>query len=148
MRTNFEKNQNNINKNLDQTTIKLIVPVQTKSATAHACPTMKLKHLVSLAVIFGAGLQATQAQSLDHIFRKFSQCDASFFEAMKNDSQSLQAVAPTDSKGDALWIKVPNRNAAETATTPLVGKPTIGGLPVASYLDEASDLGSLGRFYY
>ena len=109
---------------------------------------MKLKHLISLAIIAGSSFQATQAQSLDNIFRKFSQCDAAFFKAMKDESQTVQALAATDSKGDALWIKVPDRNDEKTGTALLLGNPTIGGLPVASYLDEASDMGSLGRFYY
>ena len=109
---------------------------------------MKPKYLIYLAVIAGCSLHVSQAQSLDNIFRKFSQCDASFFKAMKDESQTVQALAPTDSKGDALWIKVPNRNDEKKGTTLLVGKPTIAGLPVSSYLDEASEMGSLGRFYY
>ena len=109
---------------------------------------MKLKHLISLAVLSCSALQVAQAQAVDNIFRKFSQCDAGFFKAMKQESQIVQALAPTDSVGEALWFKVPNRNAENNGMTLLTGNPAISGLPVLSYLDEVSDLGSLGRFYY
>jgi hypothetical protein len=109
---------------------------------------MKFKRFLFALALTGCALQTVHAQSLDNVFREFSKCDASFFKAMKDEAQAIQALAPTDSKGDAMWLKVPNRKDEKTGTVVLAGKPTIGGLPVISYLDESSELDGMGRFYY
>ena len=109
---------------------------------------MKHKYFIFFAIIATSSLQSIRAQSLDKIFHQFSKCNASFFKAMKDDSQIVQALASTDSKGDALWIKVPNRNDEKTGTILLGGNSTIAGLPVVSYVDEASNMDSAGSFYF
>jgi hypothetical protein len=108
---------------------------------------MHLKHFLSTLALASFALPAVQAQSLDNVFRAFSKCDASFFKAMKDEAQTVQALAPTDSKGDAMWFKVPNRTDDKTGTVALTGRPTIAGMPVVSYEDSVIDIGSLGLYY-
>jgi hypothetical protein len=108
---------------------------------------MHLKHFLSTLALASFALPAVQAQSLDNVFRAFSKCDASFFKAMKDEAQTVQALAPTESKGDAMWFKVPDRTDDKTGTVALTGRPTIAGMPVVSYEDSVIDIGSLGLYY-
>jgi len=109
---------------------------------------MNFKPTLFVLALTASALQTAQAQSLDTIFRKFSQCDASFFKSMKDGAQVIQTLAPTNSNSDVLWLKVPNRNDEASGSLVLSGKPTIAGIPVVSYLDEATDMGNLGQYYY
>jgi hypothetical protein len=108
---------------------------------------MKLKLFLSTAALVACSLQSAKAQSLDNIFGKFSQCDASFFTAMKDGAQDVRTLAPTASSNDALWFKVPNRRDEETGMIAFTGNPTIAALPVTSYLDYVINLQDSGLYY-
>ncbi len=92
--------------------------------------------------------QASFAQSLDETFRKFSACDAGFFRSIKAEATNFKDLAPIVVKGDHAWFKVANRKDDKENSLALASKPTIANLPVVSFIDETSDMESMGLFYY
>lgn len=109
---------------------------------------MHFKRFLYALALAGCALPAVHAQSLDNVFRAFSKCDASFFKAMKDEVQTIQGLAPLESKGDAMWFKVSDRKDEKKRAVALLGKPTIAGLPVVSYVENVVDLSGVGQFYF
>lgn len=99
-------------------------------------------------LILGATqMAAAQAQLSDTTLRELSACDASFFRSLHQDSVALASSVPLATRGDTSWIKVPNRYQAKGNSVLFAAPLRAGGLTVLGYTDEASDLGSLGRYY-
>jgi hypothetical protein len=107
---------------------------------------MFLKKYVFVLLIFTGN--TLFAQSLDETFRKFSACDAGFFKSLKTEATNFKDLAPIEVKGDHAWFKVANRKKDKENSLALASKPTIANLPVVSFIDETSDMESMGLFYY
>jgi hypothetical protein len=107
---------------------------------------MFLKKYVFILLLFVGN--AVFAQPLDEVFRKFSACDAGFFKSLKAEASTFKDLASFELKGDYAWFKVANRKNDKENSLALASKPTIANLPVLSFIDESSDMESLGLFYY
>ncbi|PHV15043.1 hypothetical protein GQ37_019750 [Janthinobacterium sp. BJB1] len=92
-------------------------------------------------------MAAAQAQISDATLRGLSACDASFFRSLQQDGAALAGSVPLATRGDASWIKVPNRNQAQAGSIEFAAPVRAGGVTLLGYTDEVSDLGSLGRYY-
>lgn len=113
---------------------------------------MKLMHKYlrrgcAAAILGATQMAAAQAQLSDTTLRGLSACDASFFRSLHQDSVALASSVPLATRGDTSWIKVPNRYQAKGNSVLFAAPLRAGGLTVLGYTDEASDLGSLGRYY-
>ena len=92
-------------------------------------------------------MTAAQAQISDATLRQLSACDASFFRSLHQDGAALAGSVPLATRGDASWIKVPNRHQTGSGSVLFTTPLRAGGFTVLGYTDEVSDLGSLGHYY-
>lgn len=99
--------------------------------------------LASLALLLPAA--QLSASPLDETFTAFSRCDASFFSSLHTHADAWAAHASLGGTGTINWIETKDRSET-TNEVQLRGGPRIGGLPVATYFDNTSDLGVLGRY--
>ncbi|KKO64486.1 hypothetical protein VM94_01863 [Janthinobacterium sp. KBS0711] len=106
------------------------------------------QHCCAAFILGTTQLAAAQAQISDATLRQLSACDASFFRSLHQDDAALAGSVPLATRGDASWIKVPNRNQAQAGSIQFATHLRAGGLTLLGYTDEVSDLGSLGRYYH
>ncbi|MCU1758491.1 hypothetical protein NTD84_01985 [Pseudomonas sp. 14P_8.1_Bac3] len=91
--------------------------------------------------------QASDA-ALTETLKAFTRCDAGFFASLNGHRDAWSAVAPLKQEKDAAWITVKNRGSSPENSVPLRGAPVVAGLKLLSYVDESSDLGQMGHYYY
>lgn len=103
--------------------------------------------LIAFALLLPSTAQANDATLSDSL-KAFTRCDASFFTSLDRHSQDWQAFAPLKREKDVAWMAVKNRGASPDNTVALRGAPTVAGLKLLSYVDESSDLGQLGQYYF
>ena len=87
------------------------------------------------------------AKEFDKIYTAFSRCNADFFAALKQNETLAKTLAPTATKGNALWFVVPNRNKTAESTVQFFKPVDLAGLAIVAYIDDRIDLLSLGVYY-
>jgi hypothetical protein len=95
------------------------------------------------AVTFSAN-----AESIEKSITAFTACDAGFFKAVAADAAAWRVHTGISGTDQLAWIKTNDRNATGGNVSEIQSKPLVAGLPITHYLDEASNLGSLGLYYY
>lgn len=102
--------------------------------------------LLASALLAPAIAHADDAALTDTL-KAFTRCDATFFSSLNTHRDAWQAYAPLKQEKNFSWIAVKNRADRQANSVP-ISAPPIGGLKLLSYADEATDLGSLGLYYY
>lgn len=102
--------------------------------------------LLASALLAPAITHADDAALTDTL-KAFTRCDATFFSSLNTHRDAWQAYAPLKQEKNFSWIAVKNRADRQANSVP-ISAPPIGGLKLLSYADEATDLGSLGLYYY
>ena len=102
--------------------------------------------LLASALLLPAITHAADAPLTDTL-KAFTRCDASFFAKLNAHRDEWKAYAPLKHDKDFAWIAVRNRTLQSDNAVP-VSTPPIVGLKLLSYVDESSDLGTLGNYYY
>lgn len=102
--------------------------------------------LLACALCAPAITHASDAALTDTL-KAFTQCDASFFSSLNTHRDAWKAYAPLQHDKSTTWIAVENRGDSDANTVP-VSAPPIAGLKLLSYVDESTDLGQLGHYYY
>lgn len=103
--------------------------------------------LLAFALLLPSTAQANDVALSDSL-KAFTRCDASFFTSLDRHREDWQAFAPLRQDKGVTWMAVKNRGASPDNTVALRGTPTIAGLKLLSYVDESSDLGQLGQYYF
>lgn len=103
--------------------------------------------LLAAALFMPSTAHADDAALTDSL-KAFTRCDASFFTSLNAHRETWQALAPLKQEKDAAWMTVKNRGASPDNSVALRGTPTVAGMKLLSYVDESSDLGQLGQYYY
>lgn len=103
--------------------------------------------LLTSALMFPALTHAADAAPLVDTLKAFTQCDAGFFGSLHTHSKTWQAYAPLTLDRGYAWIAVKDRTDRSANSVPVTAPP-IAGLKLLSYVDESTDLGTLGHYYY
>ncbi|MEB0044628.1 MULTISPECIES: hypothetical protein [unclassified Pseudomonas] len=103
--------------------------------------------LLACALFLPTAAQASDA-ALTETLKAFTRCDASFFASLNTHRDAWGAFAPLKQEKNAAWITVKNRGSSPENSMPLLGTPVVAGMKLLSYVDESSDLGQLGHYYY
>lgn len=103
--------------------------------------------LLASALLLPTVAQASDA-ALTETLKAFTRCDASFFASLNTHRDAWGAFAPLKQEKDAAWITVKNRGGSPENSVLLRGTPIVAGMKLLSYVDESSDLGQLGHYYY
>lgn len=110
--------------------------------------TVQMGTRASVASVLVCVALSAQGQVVDKAFAAFSACDAGLFKAIATDQTEWSALAPIQAKDGVAWITSKDRKAETGNVLELRGKPTVAGLPITHYLDEASSLTPTSHFYY
>ncbi len=103
--------------------------------------------LLASALLLPTVAQASDA-ALTETLKAFTRCDASFFASLNTHRDAWGAFASLNQEKEAAWITVKKRGSSPENSVPLRGTPTVAGMKLLSYVDESSDLGRLGHYYY
>ena len=95
-----------------------------------------------------ASTPTAESSAYEDTFRSFTACDAGFFKRLHDHSDVWAKVAPLDTRDGISWIAVQNRNTEEGQKVSFSQPPVIAGVKFLSWVDDASDLDDLGRYYY
>ena len=93
-------------------------------------------------------LTSAHADVFEDTFRDFTSCDASVFRTLHREAATWKTVVPLESIGDYSWIKVKNRLEDRDNHIDFTNSPTVAGLKLLSFIDETTDLDSMGLYYY
>ncbi|MEO8122197.1 MAG: hypothetical protein ABI606_23085, partial [Rhodoferax sp.] len=102
---------------------------------------------IGVALIAACALSAN-AQGVDKSLAAFTACNADFFKVVASEAEAWRKYTVIDGSGDIGWIKTANRKTAGGNVHTLPTSPTATGLTITHYLDEESDLGPSGLYYY
>lgn len=103
--------------------------------------------LLACALLLPTVAQANDA-ALTETLKALTHCDANFFASLNTHRDAWGAIAPIEQRKDAAWIAVKNRGSNPENSVPLRSTPIVAGMKLLSYVDESSDLGQLGHYYY
>lgn len=104
--------------------------------------------LALLATAMGLAPAAHAAGSpLEKTFTAFARCDASLFTQLHADAETWKAHAPLDTANGISWFVTPDRSRSDNQVA-FTGAPTLAGLPVSAYVDNGSDMGTLGQYLF
>jgi hypothetical protein len=104
-------------------------------------------YILGITLLAAAALPVN-AESIDKSITAFTACDAGFFKTVSAEASAWRTHTEIAGADGLAWIKTNDRNATGGNVSEIPGKPVVAGLTITHYLDEASNLGSIGQYYY
>ncbi|QTN30071.1 hypothetical protein HZ993_09850 [Rhodoferax sp. AJA081-3] len=104
--------------------------------------------LAQCVILLAICLPSANAQGVEKSFAAFTSCTGSFFKAMEAEAVAWRAHTGIASNAGVSWIKTADRSATSGNVAELKGKPVVAGVTLTHYLDESSNLGAGGLYYY